>query len=127
VTGSGSPAAGLVYKLVARADAAGLWSSVAKKSPQKVSIGGRKYPVRTLNESGKATAEVIHVGQPEVSTARHRPLLVRLMTDGTPERRYCGPAGTKLAREHRATAIAELPADAFRLSRGDPVIPTLYV
>jgi nicotinate phosphoribosyltransferase len=126
VTGSGSPAAGLVYKLVARADAAGQWSSVAKKSPQKVSIGGRKYPVRTMNEAGKATAEVIHVGQPEADTARHRPLLVPLMTDGVPDDCYRGAAGTRLARDHRAAAIAELPAEAFRLSRGDPVIPTVY-
>jgi len=126
VTGSGSPAAGLVYKLVARTDAAGQWRSVAKKSPQKVSIGGRKYPVRTLNEAGKATAEVIHVGRPEAPTARHRPLLVPLMTDGVPDDRYRGAAGTRLAREHRAAAIAELPLEAFRLGRGDPVIPTVY-
>lgn len=126
VTGSGSPAAGLVYKLVARTDADGQWSSVAKKSPQKVSIGGRKYPVRILNEAGKATAEVIHVGQPEAATARHRPLLVPLMTGGVPDDRYRGAAGTRLAREHRAAAIAELPAEAFRLGRGDPVIPTVY-
>lgn len=126
VTGSGSPAAGLVYKLVARTDAAGRWSSVAKKSPQKVSLGGRKYPVRTMNGAGKATAEVVHVGRPEAATARHRPLLVPLMTGGVPDDRYRGPAGTRLAREHRAAAIAELPAEAFRLGRGDPVIPTVY-
>lgn len=126
VTGSGSPAASLVYKLVARADAAGQWSSVAKKSPQKVSIGGRKYPVRTMNDAGKATAEVIHVGKPEAATAHHRPLLVPLMTDGVPDDRYRGAAGTRLAREHRAAAIAELPPEAFRLGRGDPVIPTVY-
>ena len=126
VTGSGSPAAGLVYKLVARADAVGQWSSVAKKSPQKVSIGGRKYPVRTLNDAGVATAEVIQVGQPKNATARHRPLLVSLMTDGVPDDRYRGPAGTVLAREHRTAAIAELPPEAFRLGRGEPVIPTVY-
>src|SRR5690606_26506737 len=46
VTGSGSPAAGMVYKLVSRQDADGAWVSVAKKSPEKATIGGRKYPVR---------------------------------------------------------------------------------
>jgi nicotinate phosphoribosyltransferase len=126
VTGSGSPAAGLVYKLVARTDASGAWHSVAKKSPQKVSIGGRKYPVRTLNDAGVATAEVIHVGEPDADTAPHRSLLVPLMTDGVPDDRYRGAAGTGLAREHRAMAIAELPSQAFRLGRGDPVIPTVY-
>ncbi len=46
VTGSGHPAAGLVYKLVARRDDAGAWRSVAKKSAAKATIGGRKTPVR---------------------------------------------------------------------------------
>ena len=126
VTGSGSPAAGLVYKLVARTDASGVWHSVAKKSPQKVSIGGRKYPVRTLNDAGVATAEVIHVGRPDDADAHHRPLLVPLVTDGVPDERYRGAAGTALAREHRAAAIAELPREAFRLGRGEPVIPTVF-
>src|SRR6185312_8141077 len=126
VTGSGSPAAGLVYKLVARTDAAGEWSSVAKKSPQKVSLGGRKYPVRTFDAAGRATAEVIHVGKPDEDAAPHRSLLVPLMTDGVPDDRFRGPAGTALALEHRASAIAELPPEAFRLGRGEPVIPTRY-
>jgi len=126
VTGSGSPAAGMVYKLVARQDAAGDWISVAKKSLNKATVGGRKYPVRELSPSGKATAEVIHVGSPELATVRHRPLLVPLIVDGAPEERFLGSAGTALAREHHAAAIAELPAEAFRLGRGDPVIPTRY-
>jgi len=126
VTGSGSPAAGMVYKLVARQDAAGTWTSVAKKSANKATVGGRKYPVRELSPSGKATAEVIHVGSPELATVSHRPLLVPLIVDGTPDERFLGAAGTSLAREHHAAAIAELPAEAFRLGRGDPVIPTRY-
>src|ERR1700712_3956711 len=48
VTGSGHPAAGLVYKLVARRDEGSGWVSVAKKSAQKATIGGRKHAVRTL-------------------------------------------------------------------------------
>jgi nicotinate phosphoribosyltransferase len=126
VTGSGSPAADMVYKLVARRDAAGEWVSVAKKSVQKATIGGRKFPVREFDEAGRATAEVIHVGELETATSRHRPLLVPLMSDGVPVDRYRGRAGTALAREHRAAAIAELPLDAFRLGRGDPAIPTRY-
>jgi nicotinate phosphoribosyltransferase len=126
VTGSGSPAAGFVYKLVARTDAAGEWISVAKTSPQKASIGGRKYPVRVLSDAGVATAEVIHVGEPEGAIAHHRPLLVPLVTGGVADERFRGAAGTALAREHRAAAIAELPPQAFRLSRGEPVIPTSY-
>ena len=125
VTGSGSPASGMVYKLVARQDATGDWIAVAKKSANKISIGGRKYPVRTLDEHGVAVAESIHVGTPETGQAG-RALLVPLITGGTPDDRYRGVAGTTLAREHRAAAIAELPPEAFRLGRGEPVIPTVY-
>ena len=127
VTGSGSPAAGMVYKLVSRQDADGAWVSVAKKSPEKATIGGRKYPVRERDAAGRATAEVIHVGEPETATAGHRPLLVPLITDGEAEPRFLGPAGTVLAREHRAMAVAELPASALRLGRGEPAIPTRYL
>lgn len=124
VTGSGSPAAGMVYKLVARQQDDGEWVSVAKKSVNKVSIGGRKYPVRTL-ENGVATGETIHIGTPEPEHSG-RALLVPLVTAGETEARYCGAEGTALAREHRAFAIAELPAEAFRLARGEPVLPTIY-
>jgi nicotinate phosphoribosyltransferase len=126
VTGSGSPAAGMVYKLVARRGDDGDWVSVAKKSPQKATVGGRKFPVRELSSSGIATAEVIHVGEPEGATKSHRSLLVPLIENGVPVERYLGAEGTALAREHRAAAIAELPPDAFRLGRGEPVIPTRY-
>ena len=34
---------------------------------------------------------------------------------------------TAVAREHHQRAIAELPDDGFRLSRGEPAIPTVYV
>lgn len=123
VTGSGSPAAGMVYKLVARQGAEGEWVSVAKKSANKASIGGRKFPVRTLTD-GVAVEETIHVGTPDNNGGR--PLLVSLVTEGVADDRYCGPAGTSLAREHRASAIAELPQEAFRLGRGEPVLPTVY-
>jgi nicotinate phosphoribosyltransferase len=126
VSGSGHPAAGLVYKLVARTDADGAWHSVAKRSPEKISIGGRKHPVRVLDDAGLATEELIHVDKPEVADTHHRALLVPLMTDGVADERYRGTAGTALAREHRAAAIAELPREALRLGRGEPVIPTHY-
>lgn len=126
VTGSGSPAAGMVYKLVARRDDAGEWISVAKRSPQKVSVGGRKYPVRALDARGRATAEILHVGTAESARADHRALLVPLVTAGVPDLRYTGAGGTALAREHHAVAIAELPREAFRLGRGEPAIPTIY-
>lgn len=129
VTGSGAPTAGMVYKLVARVGADGEWVSVAKKSSAKLSVGGRKVPVRTL-AGGVATSERLHVdNDPDAAVPpadSGRPLLVRLVTAGEPDARFLGAAGTALAREHRASAIAELPTDAFRLARGEPVIPTVY-
>lgn len=122
VTGSGSPASGMVYKLVARQDAAGDWIPVAKKSPDKASVGGRKFPVRRL-EAGVATAEVIGV---EDAAPEGRALHVPLVVGGVADARFIGADGTRLAREHRAAAVAELPPEAFRLSRGEPVLPTVY-
>jgi len=125
VTGSGFPAAGMVYKLVARRGTDGEWVSVAKKSAAKATVGGLKAAVRTLDR-GIATEETIYLGgEPEASTTE-RPLLVTLMTEGEPNADYMGPAGTALARETRAQAFTELPADALRLSRGEPTIPTVY-
>lgn len=125
VTGSGHPAAGMVYKLVAHTDGSGEWVSVAKKSAAKVSVGGRKYPVREL-VGGTAASETIHVGDGSGPSGDGRPLLVRLVADGVPDDRFRGAAGTLLARDHRAAAVTELPLEALRLSRGDPAIPTVY-
>src|SRR3954447_16111666 len=63
VTGSGHPTCGFVYKLVARENDDGVLQSVAKKSVDKVSVGGRKYALRRLTD-GVAEAEVIGVGTP---------------------------------------------------------------
>lgn len=126
VTGSGHPAAGMVYKLVSHKNDSGEWVSVAKKSVAKATIGGRKFPVRSLDHSGRAIAETIYINEPSVSTVGERSLLVPLVVAGVAESRFLGAAGTSLAREHHATAMAELPDDAFRLGRGEPVIPTVY-
>lgn len=125
VTGSGHPAAGLVYKLVAHRDADGSWVSVAKKSAAKATIGGRKTPVRTLDR-GEASAETIYIGTHPTPSAHERPLLVPLVTGGEPDEQYLGAAGVQLARERRRASIAELPDDALRLSKGEPAIPTVY-
>jgi nicotinate phosphoribosyltransferase len=127
VTGSGAPASGMVYKLVAHRDNTGTWVSVAKKSDGKTSMGGRKHPIRRLDASGTAVAEAIHIvgGSPVSDSGRE--LLVPLIVDGALQNEHLGPTGVAAAREHRASAVAELPAEAFRLGRGDPVLPTLYL
>lgn len=125
VTGSGHPAAGMVYKLVARRDEDGGWVSVAKRSAAKATVGGRKHPFRE-RVGGIATSETIVVENHGAVTPEARPLHVDLMTEGIVTERYRGAAGTALARTHRADAVAELPPDALRLSRGDAAIPTIY-
>lgn len=126
VTGSGAPAAGMVYKLVAHADADGSWRAVGKKSEDKATVGGRKRPVRVLRD-GVAVEEAIYVEDPPArAPGEARPLLVDLVVDGRPASEAVGAAGVNAARKHHAAAIAELPIEAFSLSRGDPALPTVY-
>jgi len=139
VTGSGTPAAGFVYKLVARRDGpsvggSGDWIPVAKASTGKASVGGAKRAERLLRD-GIAVAERILTdddrdGLPEAATPANltaRSLTIALMRDGDADARLLGPAGVAEAREHCATAVAELPVTARRLSRGEPALPTLMV
>jgi nicotinate phosphoribosyltransferase len=129
----------MVYKLVAHRDDAGAWVPVAKTSASKESKGGRKDAVRGIDASGIARQEIVVIGEGPAATddpadetgdaaeiTGERQLLVPLVTDGEIDERYLGIAGTRLAREHHASAMAELPVQAFRLGRGEPVIPTVY-
>jgi nicotinate phosphoribosyltransferase len=123
VTGSGAPTAGLVYKLVAREDGAGKLVGVAKASKDKKSVGGRKYALRRVNHSGDAEAEIIGIGERPANDGNDRELLVQLMAAGEP----VVDTSADAARAHHKRALAELPAGAKRLSRGEPVIPTEYL
>jgi len=125
VTGSGHPAAGMVYKLVAHRDDDGEWVSVAKKSASKATVGGHKGAMRTI-ENGVATSELLYQRSHERPDVGGRDLTVPLMSDGKADARWLGDSGTLAARDHRQQALAELPQTAFRLSRGDAVIPTIY-
>lgn len=122
VTGSGAPTAGLVYKLVARENSAGELQGVAKKSKDKTSIGGRKFALRRRTPQGIAEAEVIGIGTPPVDDGDDRSLLVPLITKG--EQVFHGTLDD--AREQHRMSRAELPPTARQMSRGEPVIPTLY-
>ncbi len=82
VTGSGHPTCGFVYKLVAREDDDGQMVSVAKKSVDKISVGGRKYVLRRMDEQGVAEAEEIGIGTPPVDDGNDRSILVELVRDG---------------------------------------------
>ena len=132
VTGSGYPTASMVYKLVARQDAAGAWISVAKASADKASQGGRKAAFRTLAD-GVATAETVVVsdGFEELDKpAEHpdsRPLQVRFVENGDIDTAFEGAAGTASARAHHLRVREELPVQALALSKSDPAIPTVLV
>jgi nicotinate phosphoribosyltransferase len=123
VTGSGHPTCGFVYKLVARADDSGAMIDVAKKSPDKASIGGRKYALRQLSSKGVAEAEVVGIGQRPVNDGDDRTLLVPLVADGE----IVGREPLAAARDRHHAARAELPPQAQQLSRGEPAIPTEHL
>lgn len=124
VTGSGAPAAGFVYKLVARTSDSGEWVSVAKKSSHKSNPGGKKSAVRAL-QRGVATEEIVLVGQSTGVDGRE--LLHPLMVEGVRQDERSEAELTLTAREHHRIAIAELPGSAFSLQSGDPVIPTRFL
>ncbi|MCW2768387.1 MAG: putative nicotinate phosphoribosyltransferase [Nocardioides sp.] len=123
VTGSGHPTCGFVYKLVSRVDQAGSMVAVAKRSKDKISIGGRKFALRRRNAAGVAEAEVIGIGEIPENDGDDRPLLVPLVQDGE----VLGRESLEHARARHLRGRAELPQAAQQLSRGEPVIPTLHV
>ena len=126
VTGSGHPTASMVYKLVSRQDNAGQWIPVAKAAANKASVGGRKYAVRELNARGRAVAEVVSTAE-YTTGGPERDLMVPLVVDGEIERSFIGAQGVaKAAARHRGS-IQEMPGEARKLQRGEPVIPTIMV
>lgn len=126
VTGSGHPTASMVYKLVSRQDDAGQWIPVAKAAANKASVGGRKYAVRELNERGRAVAEVVSTTE-YTTGGPERDLMVPLVIDGEIDRSFIGAQGVaKAAARHRGS-IQEMPGEARKLQRGEPVIPTIMV
>jgi nicotinate phosphoribosyltransferase len=123
VTGSGHPTCGFVYKLVSREGSDGEMVDVAKKSKDKISIGGRKYALRRRNTRGVAEVEVVGIGEPPVDDGDDRSLLVPLVRGGE----IVGRESIEASRERHAASRAELPLQARQLSRGEPVIPTEHV
>lgn len=134
VTGSGVPTAALVYKLVEREGAAGTMEEVAKFSPGgKSTVGGRKWAGRVHDGAGSASEELI-VSAPDqqsalavLDEAGARPLQVTLVDEGTVVEEHRGPQALAAASERHQVSRAELPYDAWRLSEGEPAIPTQHV
>lgn len=123
VTGSGHPTCGFVYKLVSREGSDGEMVSVAKKSPDKGSVGGRKFALRRRSAAGVAEAEIVGIGRPPVDDGDDRPLLVPLVRDGE----VVGREPLDAARDRHAASRAELPLEVRSMSKGEPAIETIFV
>lgn len=118
VTGSGAPTAGMVYKLVEVDHVA-----VKKRSPDKVSHGGRKAATRLSRPSGTVTEEVVHPFGAAHFDEPSRVLTVPLVRAGE----VTSPEDLHAARELVARGLGSLPWEGLALSAGEPAIPTRRV
>ncbi|PRY51218.1 nicotinate phosphoribosyltransferase [Geodermatophilus tzadiensis] len=119
VTGSGAPTAGMVYKLVERDGV-----PVAKRSEGKNSVGGRKTALRRHDADGTATAEVVSSAEVEPREG-DRPLVVDLVRGGEVVAPASPPEALAAAAAHHRRVREALPAEAWALSRGEPVLETV--
>ena len=125
VTGSGAPAAGLVYKLVAAADRDGADAPlhpVAKRSIGKATVGGRKYAFRRLDGSGRAVEELVVLAGAAETLAHDpgvRPLQLPYIVDGVSVPR---PTLAE-ARAVHVGARGELGPDGLDVAPGEPAWP----
>lgn len=122
VTGSGSPTAGMVYKLV---EVDGI--PVAKRSTQKETLPGAKRAVRLHRRTGTAVEEVLFPWDGELPTEtglESRELMRPFVRGGETV-----PDLPTLAesREHYLAAMVTLPWEGLALSQGDPAIPRRVV
>ena len=133
VTGSGYPTAEMVYKLVAREGSDGQMHEVAKASANKKSVGGFKVAGRVRDERGHAAQELIvsaaswEDGQKYLERSGARPLQQRLISGGKINPEFVGPEALPKAAARHIESRAELPYDGWRLSRGEPAVPTKLV
>ena len=99
--------------------------SVAKKSKDKISIGGRKYALRRpLTRDGVAEAEVVGIGEPPVDDGDDRSLLVPLVRDGEVVGRESLDDDARAARRRPATSCRLRPGSCPAASR---CIPTEHL
>jgi nicotinate phosphoribosyltransferase len=120
VTGSGSPTAGMVYKLV---EVEG--RPVAKRSSHKESRAGRKAALRRHKPTGTALEEVVYVHGAEVSAGPDdRQLHIPLMRGGQP---VDDLPTLEESRQRVRDGLVSLPWEGLKLSQGEPAIPTVNV
>lgn len=124
VTGSDSPTAGLVYKVV-EVDG----HPVAKRSSSKKSLGAAKRGYRSYRSTGTAVEEIVtpfHAEQPEPSSPRLsiREITTPLMRDGQV---VDGLPNLEESRAYVAEALVSLPWEGLALSRDEPALNTRFV
>ena len=130
VTGSGHPTAEMVYKLVQREGADGKMHEVAKSSKNKASVGGLKVAGRVCDQRGSAAQELVvsagswQEGLDYLERAGARPRQVKLVDAGAIDESRIGKAAIAAAAARHEESRAELPYDGWRLSSGEPAVPT---
>lgn len=117
VTGSGTPTAGLIYKLVERDG-----EPVAKRSVGKATRGGRKHAWRVLDAAtGHARHELVRTTAAPPDDV-HRPLQRPLLRGGDVVHR---PSLDEIATQHDR-AVAELGAARAGIVPGPPALETVF-
>lgn len=120
-TGSGHPTASMVYKLVAIADGPGQpMRPVAKKSRDKVSVGGRKTAFREYDASGLLVAEFVTRDGDPAPDAGARPVQVPLVRAGV----VVHTPTLDEIRAFAAAALATLPTDVRGVAAGPSYLTT---
>jgi nicotinate phosphoribosyltransferase len=119
VTGSGAPAAGLVYKLV---EVAG--QPVVKRSENKATVGGRKTAVRRHKPTGTAVEEIVAARCEPPALPHDRALQRPFVRGGT----VVGDVPSlEDARALLRRNLISIPWEGLKLSAGDPAIPVVLL
>jgi nicotinate phosphoribosyltransferase len=119
VTGSGAPAAGLVYKLV---EVAG--RPVVKRSENKATVGGRKTAVRRHKPTGTAVEEIVAARCEPPALPHDRALQRPFVRGGT----VVGDVPSlEEARALLRQNLISIPWEGLKLSAGDPAIPVVLL
>ena len=123
VTGSGHPTSGFVYKLVAREDGDGELQSVAKKSVDKISVGGRKYALRRRDAARR--------GRGRGDRHRHAGRRTTATTGSCWSRWSATARWSAASRSTPPGSGTSRPAPSCRrppsrCREGEPVIPTVF-